>query len=189
MVPDTGTNRELGGRRRRYGRCWGRSPESNARAWERAAAIASPLWPMLRGLPGKLTISVRPRVPATPRDSIQCSLWGREEARIASDLFQHNALHDPLTGLPNRLLLQERLEHAAQRAKRSHSNAALLFADIDRFKLINDTYGHQAGDELLVAVAQRLAGLVRSGRDVGQRHGELEEGIGDPLDLGGFLPR
>ncbi len=91
------------------------------------------------------------------------SARARDEARAASDLFQHNALHDPLTGLPNRLLLQERLEHAAQRAMRSHTNAALLYADINRFKLINDTYGHQAGDELLIAVANRLSSVVRSG--------------------------
>jgi diguanylate cyclase (GGDEF)-like protein len=86
----------------------------------------------------------------------------REEARAASDRFHHDALHDPLTGLPNRLLLQERLEHAAERRKRSHTNAAILFVDLDGFKAVNDTYGHQVGDELLIAVAQRLSHLVRS---------------------------
>ena len=87
----------------------------------------------------------------------------REQAQATTDQFRHSALHDPLTGLPNRLLLQERLEHAAQRAQRSHTNAAILFADLDRFKQVNDTHGHQVGDELLVAVAHRLSGLVRPG--------------------------
>ena len=87
----------------------------------------------------------------------------REEARVTAEQLQHTALHDPLTRLPNRLLLQERLEHAADRRRRSHTNAAILFADLDRFKQVNDTYGHAVGDELLLAVAQRLAGLVRSG--------------------------
>ena len=96
----------------------------------------------------------------------------REEARAASDRFRHNALHDPLTGLPNRLLLQQRLEHAAQRAKRSHTNAAILFADLDRFKQVNDTHGHQVGDELLLAVARRLSGLVRPGDTLARVSGD-----------------
>jgi diguanylate cyclase (GGDEF)-like protein len=87
----------------------------------------------------------------------------REAARVASDLFHHSALHDPLTGLPNRLLLQERLEHAVERAKRSHTCTAVIFTDLDQFKQVNDTHGHQIGDELLLAVAHRLSGLVRSG--------------------------
>lgn len=87
----------------------------------------------------------------------------RADALSTSERFRHNALHDPLTGLPNRLLLQERLEHAAARAKRSHTNAAVLFVDVDHFKAVNDSHGHLVGDQLLRAVAARLASLVRSG--------------------------
>jgi diguanylate cyclase (GGDEF)-like protein len=87
----------------------------------------------------------------------------REVARTTSDAFRHSALHDVLTGLPNRLLLQQRLEHAALRVERSKSFIAVLFTDLDRFKQINDTYGHKIGDELLIAVARRLSRLVRPG--------------------------
>jgi diguanylate cyclase (GGDEF)-like protein len=96
----------------------------------------------------------------------------REEARASSDAFRHSALHDPLTGLPNRMLLQERLEHAAQRGQRSHTSAAILFADLDRFKLVNDTHGHQIGDALLLAVANRLAALVRPGDTLARFSGD-----------------
>ncbi|MDX6254737.1 MAG: hypothetical protein QOJ11_1071 [Frankiales bacterium] len=87
----------------------------------------------------------------------------REDAQSTSERFRQSSLHDPLTGLPNRLLLQQRLEHASQRAQRSRSYAAVLFADLDGFKRINDTHGHQVGDQLLLAVAARLSHLVRPG--------------------------
>lgn len=72
------------------------------------------------------------------------------------------ALHDELTGLPRRALLMDRLQEALKRAKRGHSEGALLFIDLDHFKLTNDTYGHAAGDAVLCAVAKRLQATVRA---------------------------
>ena len=83
----------------------------------------------------------------------------RSELRDASEQFHSSSLHDPLTGLPNRLLLLERLEHALLRSVRSRHPVAILFVDLDRFKLVNDSHGHLIGDELLVAVADRMAAL------------------------------
>jgi diguanylate cyclase (GGDEF)-like protein len=73
----------------------------------------------------------------------------------------HQALHDALTGLPNRLLVAESLEQSLERSARSGAEVAVLFIDLDRFKLINDSRGHAAGDELLVTVAERLRCVVR----------------------------
>jgi diguanylate cyclase (GGDEF)-like protein len=96
----------------------------------------------------------------------------REDLRESSDLFRMNSLHDALTGLPNRALLRQRLEHASLRARRSHTTMAILFVDLDRFKQVNDIYGHRAGDILLVAVADRLRGLVRAADTVARLSGD-----------------
>lgn len=91
------------------------------------------------------------------------SVQGRADARAMAAHYEQSACHDFLTGLPNRMALSQRLEHASQRAERSRTDAAVLFADLDRFKLVNDTYGHEVGDGLLIAVAERLSGLLRPG--------------------------
>lgn len=77
----------------------------------------------------------------------------RVDLRDSSDRSLEMALHDALTGLPNRMLFIERLDHAVRRGRRSGKRAAVLFADLDRFKLVNDLYGHSVGDELLIGVA------------------------------------
>jgi diguanylate cyclase (GGDEF)-like protein len=80
------------------------------------------------------------------------------------------ALHDPLTGLPNRLLLEQRLEHGLTQSRRYGQKLAIMFIDLDKFKNINDSYGHDIGDKLLITVARRLQDAVR-GEDMVSRWG------------------
>ncbi|MEZ3499050.1 putative bifunctional diguanylate cyclase/phosphodiesterase [Pantoea sp. KPR_PJ] len=84
----------------------------------------------------------------------------------------HLAFHDVLTGLPNRALVEERLTQALALATRHEQRVALLLIDLDRFKNINDTYGHHAGDELIIAVAHRLSTLLRPSDTVGRIGGD-----------------
>ena len=84
----------------------------------------------------------------------------RAHARSEADLA-HQATHDPLTTLPNRLAVEDHLRRVLLETRATDAQIALLFLDLDRFKLLNDTMGHSAGDELLVAVAGRLKGRVR----------------------------
>jgi diguanylate cyclase (GGDEF)-like protein/PAS domain S-box-containing protein len=84
----------------------------------------------------------------------------------------HDALHDPLTGLANRVLLRDHLERALARRNRTGGAIALLFVDLDDFKRINDSYGHAAGDQILVRVAERLVGAVRAEDVVGRQSGD-----------------
>lgn len=128
-----------------------------------------------------------------------------ERDRVQS-LTAHRALHDPLTGLPNRLLLLDRLTHALASATRRPTHMALFMIDLDRFKLINDGLGHTVGDQLLVAVARRLANTVRPGDTVARFGGDefiflsenlqnvthartiadrLLEAVARPFDVGG----
>ncbi|HET9443482.1 MAG TPA: bifunctional diguanylate cyclase/phosphodiesterase, partial [Acidimicrobiales bacterium] len=88
------------------------------------------------------------------------------------DQLSYEAMHDRLTGLPNRALLHDRLHQAVARAERTGAGLAVLFLDLDRFKVVNDSCGHQVGDRLLVEVARRLAHVVRPGDTVARFGGD-----------------
>jgi diguanylate cyclase (GGDEF)-like protein len=96
----------------------------------------------------------------------------REALRDSTERARESALHDALTGLPNRILLVQRLIHAMLRCRRSEKLVAILFVDLDRFKAVNDTYGHHVGDELLIAVAERLSALLRPGDTLARLAGD-----------------
>jgi GGDEF domain-containing protein len=83
-------------------------------------------------------------------------------AATMTEELRHMAQHDPLTGLPNRALFNDRLNRELERSKRQDGRFAMVFVDIDYFKLINDRFGHAEGDKVLKRVAQQLQGSVRA---------------------------
>lgn len=96
----------------------------------------------------------------------------RADLETAAERAHYQALHDALTGLPNRVLFVQRLDHAILRCRRSAKMLAVFYADLDGFKFVNDNYGHHIGDELLVAVADRLTGLLRPGDTLARLAGD-----------------
>ena len=109
-----------------------------------------------------VAIDVRPLLVNGEQNGYVVAYRDIGERKRAEVRLQHDALHDTLTGLPNRALFLDRLSQAfTQRLRRSGQNCGVLFIDLDRFKEINDTLGHAAGDELLIAVAERLRGALR----------------------------
>jgi diguanylate cyclase (GGDEF)-like protein len=104
--------------------------------------------------------------PAAGTDAIARSIDYAIERKRAAARLAHQALHDSLTGLPNRVLLLDRLNVAVGRSRRRPNSLALLFLDLDGFKSVNDTLGHDAGDDLLVEVARRLQRTLRPGDTV-----------------------
>ena len=94
-----------------------------------------------------------------------------EQRRTREDLA-HRALHDPLTGLANRQLVAERLGHALLRSERSGSHVGLMFLDLDRFKAVNDLWGHDQGDQLLCAIAERILSCLRPSDTAGRFGGD-----------------
>jgi diguanylate cyclase (GGDEF)-like protein/PAS domain S-box-containing protein len=128
----------------------------------------------------------------------------RDEQRV-----RHEAVHDPLTGLANRTLLRDRLQHALARSEREGGAAGVLFIDLDNFKRINDDHGHAAGDAVLIEVGRRLQTAVRPGDTIARLGGDefvavcedvdeasalavgrrLQEAIGAPISAGGLQHR
>jgi diguanylate cyclase (GGDEF)-like protein len=117
----------------------------------------------------------------------------RADLRDASDRSRETALHDALTGLPNRILLLERLDHAVLRGRRTGKLAAVLFADLDGFKQVNDLHGHGVGDELLVAMSARLSAALRPGDTLARLSGDefviLCEDLDSPAEAGAIAQR
>ena len=109
------------------------------------------------------------------------------ERKVLEEKLRQLAFHDPLTLLANRNLFRDRVQHALSRAQRGDEYAAVMFLDVDNFKNINDSLGHDAGDRLLQAVAQRIIQTSRSSDTVarlgGDEFGVLLEGMGTPADV------
>ncbi len=117
-------------------------------------------------------------------ESLQLALIERDN--LAADL-RHQAFHDNLTGLANRALLHDRIEHALARSAREYETVALILIDLDGFKNVNDSLGHRAGDRLLIMVANRMSAVVRSGDTVARLGGDefavLMESVGDHANV------
>lgn len=110
------------------------------------------------------------------------------QRKTLEDQLTYQTLHDPLTNLANRVLFQDRLAHAIKKIKRSGATVGVLFIDLDNFKNVNDTLGHSAGDELLIAVADRMKSCLRDG-DTAARFGgdEFAVLIEDPTGVEGAM--
>jgi diguanylate cyclase (GGDEF)-like protein len=125
---------------------------------------------------------VRNRLERTPLNAVVVVVRDVSERQAREAQLREDALHDPLTELPNRTLFTDRLALALQRRRRSNDSVAVLFVDIDDFKSVNDQLGHRAGDELMVAIAGRLNRGLRSSDTAARLGGDEFAILLDPAD-------
>jgi diguanylate cyclase (GGDEF)-like protein/PAS domain S-box-containing protein len=111
-------------------------------------------------------------VPYDGKESVCCVVRDVTERKALEEQLARQALHDSLTDLPNRALFLDRLGHILARARREDSHAAVLFVDLDDFKIVNDSLGHESGNRLLTQVAERLRSCVRPGDTVARLFGD-----------------
>ena len=172
------------------------APDLQVLARLRTAALAAPVVVWGGGNDAFARASVesgaQDHVPAgTGGGALARALRHAVERRRRENALLHQALHDPLTALPNRTLFLDRLHQALSRLGRTQTALAVLFLDLDRFKAVNDERGHAAGDALLCEVARRLVGALRGG-DTAARIGGDEfvvlcedlAGAGEAVGLG-----
>lgn len=139
---------------------------------------------------GRLSLT---RIGDGDRMSVLAAIEDVTEARAAEQQLRHLALHDSLTGLPNRTLILDRLAQALARARRDGTRVAVAVVDIDHFKMVNDSYGHPVGDQLLVDVAARLTSALRTSDTAGRLGGDefivVCEGVTDATELDAIASR
>src|SRR4051812_1047674 len=127
------------------------------------------------------------------RDAVLVDINDVTERNALEEQLRHQAFHDPLTSLANRPLFTDRVEHAISLRRPRNRGIAILLLDLDRFKTINDSLGHSCGDELLIAVAERIVGCLRPGDTAARLGGDefviLVEDIGDLSDATALASR
>jgi diguanylate cyclase (GGDEF)-like protein/PAS domain S-box-containing protein len=112
------------------------------------------------------------RIDAADGANVLAAIEDITEARVAEEQLRHHALHDSLTSMPNRTLIFDRLDQAMARARRSAGSIGVIVLDVDHFKEVNDNYGHPAGDQLLIAIARSLEGVLRDSDSAGRLGGD-----------------
>jgi diguanylate cyclase (GGDEF)-like protein/PAS domain S-box-containing protein len=162
--------------------------EARTRTLDPADLASGQTWP-IEGLHGGWGVVWLPAAPRQRADAdfvqaLANTLADAIARRAAEDDIRHQAVHDPLTGLPNRVLFLDRLAHALARRT---GDVVVVLLDIDNFKLVNDSLGHEAGDELLTQIAPRLVNSVRPSDTIARLGGDefvvLIEGLADPTGV------